>query len=190
LEPVTFIDVGAEPVGYEHDGEDAFFLVVSGELHIDVEDHESVVLGPHQSYTMPRGVVDRTRAANGRTAILVFEAVRVAPTRNQARAAVSRSARLVHLIVARDAGVVGRRVGLRLPILRVVGDRRRPALVELALAPVALDVVVDARVLRPGLRHVALAFHRPSSDGGSWTRRTRSGSRSGAGRALASWEVD
>jgi mannose-6-phosphate isomerase-like protein (cupin superfamily) len=54
--------------------------VLEGTLLIDFEDRESVELGPHQGYTVPRGVVHRTRAPKGRTAILMVERAGVDPT--------------------------------------------------------------------------------------------------------------
>ncbi len=64
---------------HSHDDEDEFFLVLEGELLIDVEDGGTVTLGPHQGYTVPRGVTHRTRAP-GRTVILMVEEAGVAPT--------------------------------------------------------------------------------------------------------------
>jgi mannose-6-phosphate isomerase-like protein (cupin superfamily) len=64
---------------HHHDDTDEFFLVLEGQLLIDLEDHETVVLGPHQGYTVPRTVEHRTRAAV-RTAILMVEAAGVQPT--------------------------------------------------------------------------------------------------------------
>jgi mannose-6-phosphate isomerase-like protein (cupin superfamily) len=64
---------------HKHDDTDEFFLVLDGELIIDVEGRESVTLAPHQAYTVPRGVVHRTRAPR-RTAILMVEAAGVSPT--------------------------------------------------------------------------------------------------------------
>ncbi len=63
---------------HKHDDTDEFFLVLEGELHIDVEGRDSVVLAPHQGYTVPKGVVHRTRAP-GRTVILMVEQAGVAP---------------------------------------------------------------------------------------------------------------
>ena len=65
---------------HKHDGEDEFFLVLEGQLLIDIEGEETVTLDPHQGYTVPRGVVHRTRAPAGRTAILMVEAAGVSPT--------------------------------------------------------------------------------------------------------------
>jgi mannose-6-phosphate isomerase-like protein (cupin superfamily) len=64
---------------HKHDDQDEFFLVLDGELAIDIEDGESVVLERHQGYTVPRGVVHRTRAPR-RTVILMIEAAGVVPT--------------------------------------------------------------------------------------------------------------
>jgi len=64
-----------------HDDSDEFFMTLSGELVIDMrttEGLESVVLGPHQGYTVPNGVEHRTRASE-RTAILMVERESVVP---------------------------------------------------------------------------------------------------------------
>ena len=64
---------------HKHDDTDEFFLVLEGELLIDFEDRDSVLLHPHQALTIPKGVVHRTRAPV-RTAILMVEAAGVVPT--------------------------------------------------------------------------------------------------------------
>ena len=64
---------------HKHDLEDEFFYVLRGCLHIDLEDGETVALKPHQGYTVPKGVVHRTRAEE-RTAMLMVEAATVTPT--------------------------------------------------------------------------------------------------------------
>jgi mannose-6-phosphate isomerase-like protein (cupin superfamily) len=64
---------------HKHDDEDEFFLVLDGNLLIDVEDADTVSLQPHQAYTVPRGVVHRTRAPV-RTTILMVEPAGVVPT--------------------------------------------------------------------------------------------------------------
>jgi mannose-6-phosphate isomerase-like protein (cupin superfamily) len=64
---------------HKHDDTDEFFLVLEGELLLDFEGRESVSLAPNQGYTVPKGVVHRTRAPV-RTAILMVEAEGVAPT--------------------------------------------------------------------------------------------------------------
>jgi mannose-6-phosphate isomerase-like protein (cupin superfamily) len=64
---------------HKHDDQDEFFLVLDGELLIDLEDRDVVTLQRHQAYTVPRGVVHRTRAPQ-RTAVLMVEAAGVVPT--------------------------------------------------------------------------------------------------------------
>jgi mannose-6-phosphate isomerase-like protein (cupin superfamily) len=64
---------------HKHDDQDEFFLVLAGKLLIDLEDRDTVALGPHHGYTVPRGVVHRTRAPE-RTEILMVEAAGVTPT--------------------------------------------------------------------------------------------------------------
>jgi mannose-6-phosphate isomerase-like protein (cupin superfamily) len=64
---------------HKHDVEDEFFLVLEGQLLIDIEDRETVTLNPHQGYTVPRGVMHRTRAPV-RSAILMVEPAGVEPT--------------------------------------------------------------------------------------------------------------
>jgi mannose-6-phosphate isomerase-like protein (cupin superfamily) len=64
---------------HKHAADDEFFLVLEGTLLLDFEDRETVTLRPHQGYTVPRGVVHRTRAPE-RTAILMVEPASVVPT--------------------------------------------------------------------------------------------------------------
>jgi mannose-6-phosphate isomerase-like protein (cupin superfamily) len=64
---------------HHHDDTDEFFLVLEGQLLIDLEQRDTVVLDPHQGFTVPRGVEHRTRAPR-RTAILMVEAAGVEPT--------------------------------------------------------------------------------------------------------------
>jgi mannose-6-phosphate isomerase-like protein (cupin superfamily) len=105
--PLELIDVGAEAAAHEpwfnqtltavgesvvrlgviegdfhwhkHEEEDEFFLVLEGQLLIDLEDRDTVTLDPHQGFTVPKGVVHRTRAPV-RTAILMVEPAGVVPT--------------------------------------------------------------------------------------------------------------
>jgi mannose-6-phosphate isomerase-like protein (cupin superfamily) len=64
---------------HRHDDQDELFLVLDGELQIDLEGERTITLGPHQAFAVPRAVVHRTRAAH-RTAILMVEAAGVVPT--------------------------------------------------------------------------------------------------------------
>ena len=63
---------------HKHDNEDEFFFVVDGRLIIDLEDR-SVELLPKQGFTVPKGVLHRTRAPV-RTAMLMVEGRTVSPT--------------------------------------------------------------------------------------------------------------
>jgi mannose-6-phosphate isomerase-like protein (cupin superfamily) len=63
---------------HKHDEQDEFFLVLDGELLVDIEGADTITLGPHQGCTVPRGVVHRTRAPR-RTTILMVEATGVMP---------------------------------------------------------------------------------------------------------------
>ena len=64
---------------HKHDQEDEFFYVVAGRLYIDVEGGPNVSLEPGQGFTVPRGVVHRTRAPE-KTTMLMFEGSGVRPT--------------------------------------------------------------------------------------------------------------
>jgi mannose-6-phosphate isomerase-like protein (cupin superfamily) len=70
---------------HKHDDTDEFFMVLDGELIIDLEDREPVRLSRHQSYSVPRTVMHRTRAPV-RTVILMVEAAGVTPTGDDAPA--------------------------------------------------------------------------------------------------------
>lgn len=63
---------------HKHDREDEFFYVVEGRFVIDLEGR-TVELAPRQGFTVPRGVLHRTRAPE-RTVILMIEQAGVAPT--------------------------------------------------------------------------------------------------------------
>ncbi len=64
---------------HKHDAEDEFFYVVDGRLIVDVEDGQSVELLPNQAFTVPKGVLHRTRAPE-RTAMLMIALAGVRPT--------------------------------------------------------------------------------------------------------------
>jgi mannose-6-phosphate isomerase-like protein (cupin superfamily) len=64
---------------HKHDDTDEFFMVIDGELVIDLQDRDSVRLSRHQGYTVPRSVMHRT-SAPGRAVILMVEAAGVTPT--------------------------------------------------------------------------------------------------------------
>jgi mannose-6-phosphate isomerase-like protein (cupin superfamily) len=64
---------------HRHQREDEFFLVLEGELLIDLEGEPTVSLARHQGYTVAAGRLHRTRAVE-RTVIVMVEAATVAPT--------------------------------------------------------------------------------------------------------------
>jgi mannose-6-phosphate isomerase-like protein (cupin superfamily) len=64
---------------HKHDDEDEFFFVLEGEFEIDIENGETVALGQHVGYTIPRGVVHRTRVPES-AVVLMIEGAGVQPT--------------------------------------------------------------------------------------------------------------
>jgi len=59
-------------VWHAHPETDEFFLVLAGKLTIELEGRDPVVLGPHQVFTVPRGLRHRPVADPG-TRILLLE---------------------------------------------------------------------------------------------------------------------
>jgi mannose-6-phosphate isomerase-like protein (cupin superfamily) len=64
---------------HKHDEDDEFFMVLEGELIIELEDVDPVQLRQQQGYTVPRGVRHKTSAPE-RTVILMVEPADVVPT--------------------------------------------------------------------------------------------------------------
>ena len=63
---------------HHHDDEDEFFYVVEGRFFIDLEGR-TVELAPQQGFTVPKGVLHRTRAPV-RSVVLMIENKGVVPT--------------------------------------------------------------------------------------------------------------
>ena len=63
---------------HKHDEEDEFFFVLQGRFLIDLE-NETITLEQHQGYTIPKGVVHRTRATE-KVVVLMVERSSVKPT--------------------------------------------------------------------------------------------------------------
>jgi mannose-6-phosphate isomerase-like protein (cupin superfamily) len=63
---------------HKHDREDEFFYVVEGRFFIDLEGR-TVELAPQQGFTVPKGVVHRTRAPQ-RAVVLMIESKGIVPT--------------------------------------------------------------------------------------------------------------
>ncbi|MGA3157310.1 MAG: cupin domain-containing protein [Steroidobacteraceae bacterium] len=63
---------------HKHDNDDEFFFCLEGEFLVDLEDR-TVTLAPWQGFTVPKGVVHRTRALL-RAVILMVENAGIVPT--------------------------------------------------------------------------------------------------------------
>jgi len=63
---------------HKHDVEDEFFFVLEGRLLLDLEDR-TVELGPRQGFTVPKGILHRTRAPE-RCILLMVEPAGGKPT--------------------------------------------------------------------------------------------------------------
>ena len=75
---VKLVKFQGEFVWHQHDDTDEVFLVLGGELTIDLPD-STVVLGPQETVTIPRGVRHRPRAAT-ETSLLLIEPAGVVNT--------------------------------------------------------------------------------------------------------------
>ncbi len=62
---------------HKHDKEDEFFFVIEGALLIDLEDR-TIKLKSNQGFTVPRGILHRTRAPS-RTSVLLIEKSTIKP---------------------------------------------------------------------------------------------------------------
>ena len=63
---------------HKHEQDDEFFFCLEGEFLVDLEDR-TVALAPWQGFTVPKGVVHRTRAPK-RAVILMVENAGIVPT--------------------------------------------------------------------------------------------------------------
>lgn len=63
---------------HKHDDTDEFFMVMEGQLDIELEDR-TVSLKPGQAFTVPKGVMHFPHA-RGRTSVLMIEKAGVEPT--------------------------------------------------------------------------------------------------------------
>ena len=63
---------------HKHDDDDEFFFVVDGRFIVELEG-QTVELAPRQGFTVPRGIVHRTRAPV-RSVVLMIEGAGVVPT--------------------------------------------------------------------------------------------------------------
>ena len=63
---------------HQHENDDEFFFVLEGQLLIDLED-KTIALNPWEGFTIPKGVVHRTRA-QVKTVMLMVETSEIVPT--------------------------------------------------------------------------------------------------------------
>jgi len=63
---------------HKHDNDDEFFFVLEGQLLIDLED-KTIALNPWEGFTIPKGIVHRTRALQ-KTVMLMVETSDIVPT--------------------------------------------------------------------------------------------------------------
>jgi mannose-6-phosphate isomerase-like protein (cupin superfamily) len=56
---------------HKHADQDEFFLVLDGEMFLDVEGEPTVVLHQHQGYTVPKGTVHRPRSPKTSVVLMV-----------------------------------------------------------------------------------------------------------------------
>ncbi|MBK7555909.1 MAG: cupin domain-containing protein [Flavobacteriales bacterium] len=66
---------------HKHDNDDEFFLVLEGQLLIDLEDR-TIELNPQQGVTITKGVMHRPRAPK-KTVVLMVETSAIQPTGDQ-----------------------------------------------------------------------------------------------------------
>jgi mannose-6-phosphate isomerase-like protein (cupin superfamily) len=64
---------------HKHADQDEFFLVLEGEIFLDVEGYDPVHLRAHQGYTVPKGTVHRPRSPQ-RSTVLMVESLGIVPT--------------------------------------------------------------------------------------------------------------
>lgn len=64
---------------HKHADQDEFFLVLEGEIELDVEGRDPVKLRAHEGFTVPKGVVHRPRSPRP-SAVLMVESLGIVPT--------------------------------------------------------------------------------------------------------------
>jgi mannose-6-phosphate isomerase-like protein (cupin superfamily) len=67
---IKLVKVQGEFVWHQHEATDEVFLVTAGELRIQLQDRDDVVLGPGELFVVPRGV--RHRPVTAKEAHLVL----------------------------------------------------------------------------------------------------------------------
>ena len=88
---VMVVKAQGEFVWHKHDDTDDFFLVLEGELRIQLRDRPDVVLGPGDLYVVPRGI-EHCPVADVETQILLIEPAGTPNTGDRATAEPERTA--------------------------------------------------------------------------------------------------
>ena len=83
---IMVVRVGGEFVWHKHDETDDFFLVLDGELDIELRDR-TVTLGPGELFVVPMGVEHRPCARKGEVKMLLIEPKGTPNTGDEATAA-------------------------------------------------------------------------------------------------------
>jgi mannose-6-phosphate isomerase-like protein (cupin superfamily) len=68
---VKLVKVQGEWTWHQHSDTDELFLVLTGELTIDLPDDTTATLGPHDLYVVPRSTQHRPRATQETTVLLI-----------------------------------------------------------------------------------------------------------------------
>jgi mannose-6-phosphate isomerase-like protein (cupin superfamily) len=63
---------------HKHDDQDEFFLVLDGEIYLDVEGAEPVLLKRNQGFTVPKSTVHRPRSPQ-KSVVLMVESIGIVP---------------------------------------------------------------------------------------------------------------
>jgi mannose-6-phosphate isomerase-like protein (cupin superfamily) len=64
---------------HKHDEQDEFFYVLQGEFHIELQDHDTVVLKPNQAFSVPAGMLHRP-VVPIRSAVIMIEKAGIVAT--------------------------------------------------------------------------------------------------------------
>ena len=83
---IMLVKAEGEFVWHSHENSDDFFLVIEGELDIELRDR-TVCLGPGELFVVPRGIEHRPVARKGEVKLLLIEPQGVTNTGDPATAA-------------------------------------------------------------------------------------------------------
>ena len=64
---------------HRHDEQDEFFYLLQGEFHIELEDRDTIVLGPNQAFSVPAGMLHRP-VVPVRSAVIMIEKAGIVAT--------------------------------------------------------------------------------------------------------------